>query len=535
MDARRLGDCTGSRGSGCGLFRGGNNVQCTGDCSNFRQTLSNPRFTLLAPAGWKIEAAEAAYPIAKLDPVTQRKAEQTGRDLRVYDRTKTRDVPDNQIVKALRHTENADRRMDAEADQTAATAREQAVANGASAAQAEKVAQNYRASYFDAVASTAVDPRGNVPAVVAHGRAGAMGELKAAVDHKRRFDALQAAGDRAAEAFEARYTAAQSADRDARTVASTAGAANASMQSALQLAGEAAALGRDFALRHGAAARQADTSGRLFRNDYLDVVNAAPARGRLRVQAAQNHSTITRAAEHVWRGAGIGLNRPDVPDNHLRPILDHEEAEAAATVAAGVQRAGDLAYQEALLGGMSVGAAENARSTAVEEYRTDLGLEISKIGVETFGTAVAPSYVIDRAGGTGVIGPGTTEVLAHPALADGQVDGGEGDRFADAVVAAVAASTGPADPLADLAPYIPYDPMTRHGDRRQELLSDPRVVDALVPGGTAEEALDELTSRQGYLAFARGQQESVRSMVATSTTSSATTTRRSPQPASAEG
>ncbi|WP_170308954.1 hypothetical protein [Pseudonocardia hierapolitana] len=512
-NARRLGDCAGSRGSGCGLFRNGNNVQCTGDCSNFRQTVSNPRFTLLAPAGWKIQAAEAAYPIAKLDPATQRKAEQTGRDLRVYDRTKTRDVPDNQIIKAHRHTEKAKQRMEAEADQTAATAREQAVANGASPARADKAAQNYRASYFDAVAGTAVDPRGNVPAVVAKGQAGAMGELKAAVDHKLRFDALQAAGDRAAEAFEAKYTAAQSDDRDARTVVNTAAAANASMQSALELAGEAAALGRDFALRHGATAGQADNSGRLFQNDYLDVVNAAPQRGKLKMLAAQNHSAITQAAEDVWRGAGVGLNRPDVPDNHLQPILDHEAAEAAATVAAGVQRAGELAYQEALLSGMSAGAAENARSTAVEEYRTDLGLEISKIGVETFDKAVAPSYVIDRAGGTGAIEPGTTEVLAHPALADGQVDGGEGDGLTAAVDAAVAASTGPADALADLAPYIPYDPMTRQGDRRTELLSDPRVVDALVPGGTAEEALDELKSRQGYLAFARGQQESVQTRV----------------------
>jgi hypothetical protein len=512
-NARRLGDCTGSRGSGCGLFRGGNNVQCTADCSNFRQTLSNPRFTLLAPAGWKIEAAAAAYPIAKLDPVTQRKAEQTGRDLRVYDRTKTRDVPDNQIIKAHRHTEKAEQRMEAEADATAATAREQAVANGASPAQADKAAQNYRASYFDAVAGTAVDPRGNVPAVVTKGQAGAMGELKAAVDHKLRFDALQAAGDKAAKAFETKYTAAQSDDRDARTVASTAAAANASMQSALELAGEAAALGRDFALRHGATAGQADNSGRLFQNDYRDVVNAAPQRGKLKMLAAQNHSAITQAAEDVWRGAGVGLNRPDVPDNHLQPILDHEAAEAAATVAAGVQRAGELAYEEALLSGMSAGAAENARSAAVEEYRTDLGLEISKIGIETFGTAVAPSYVIDRAGGTGVVGPRTAEVLGHPTLADGKVDGSEGEGLADAVAAAVAASTTPADPLADLAPYIPYDPMTRQGDRRWELLSDPRVVDALAPGGTVEEALDELKSRQGYLAFARGQQDSVRSMV----------------------
>ncbi|WP_170225988.1 hypothetical protein [Pseudonocardia cypriaca] len=513
-NARRLGDCAGSRGSGCGLFRNGNNVQCTGDCSNFRQTVSNPRFTLLVPAGWKIQAAEAAYPIAKLDPATQRKAEQTGRDLRVYDRTKTRDVPDNQIIKAHRHTEKAKQRMEAEADQTAATAREQAVANGASPARADKAAQNYRASYFDAVAGTAVDPRGHVPAVVAKGQAGAMGELKAAVDHKLRFDALQAAGDRAAEAFEAKYTAAQSDDRDARTVVNTAAAANASMQSALELAGEAAALGRDFAMRHGATAGQADKSGRLFQNDYIDVVNAAPQRGKLKMLAAQNHSAITRAAEDVWRGAGVGLNRPDVPDNHLQPILDHEEAEAAATVAAGVQRAGELAYQEALLSGMSAGEAEKARSTAVEDYRTDLGLEISKIGVETFGKAVAPSYVIDRAGGgTGAIEPATTDILAHPALADGQVDGREDDGLTAAVDAVVAASTGPADALADLAPYIPYDPMTRHGDRRTELLSDPRVVDALVPGGTAEEALDELKSRQGYLAFARGQQESVHAMV----------------------
>ncbi|MGI5126743.1 DUF4781 domain-containing protein [Pseudonocardia sp. CA-107938] len=57
-NARRFGDCSGSSGNGCGLYRNGNDVGCTGDCSNFRQSMSTPVFTQLVPSGKEVWAAQ---------------------------------------------------------------------------------------------------------------------------------------------------------------------------------------------------------------------------------------------------------------------------------------------------------------------------------------------------------------------------------------------------------------------------------------------------------------------------------------------
>ncbi len=77
-NARRFGDCSGSTGNGCGLYRNGNDVGCTGDCSNFRQSMSTPVFTQLVPSGKEIWQAQQDAATLTADEVAAMGPEETG-------------------------------------------------------------------------------------------------------------------------------------------------------------------------------------------------------------------------------------------------------------------------------------------------------------------------------------------------------------------------------------------------------------------------------------------------------------------------
>jgi hypothetical protein len=77
-NARRFGDCSGSSGNGCGLYRSGNDVGCTGDCSNFRQSMSTPVFTMLVPSGKAIWEAQQAAAQLTADKVKAMGPEEAG-------------------------------------------------------------------------------------------------------------------------------------------------------------------------------------------------------------------------------------------------------------------------------------------------------------------------------------------------------------------------------------------------------------------------------------------------------------------------